>query len=92
MIYSYISKGRPFAHQIFLNYCEINDPFVNLLLDVKDDYLILSGTIEKVTDNSSFTSSFNKSFPVPSDADASKLEVDQDSKEEFLIIKIPKKK
>jgi HSP20 family molecular chaperone IbpA len=61
-------------------------------VNVKDNYLMLSGTIEKVDGNSSFTSSFNKSFPIPADADASLLEVDSNSKENFLIIKVPRKK
>mgnify|MGYP000433387651 CR=1 FL=1 len=59
---------------------------------IREGNLVLSGTIEKVTENTSFTSSFNKSFPVPMDSNAEKMSVDQDSKEGFLIIKIPKKK
>jgi HSP20 family molecular chaperone IbpA len=61
-------------------------------VNVKNGYLELSGTIEKVTQNTSFTSSFNKSLPIPVDADSAKLSIDQDSKEGILIIKLPKKK
>ena len=61
-------------------------------VNVKNGYLILSGTIEKVTDHTSFTSSFNKSLPIPANADSAKLSIDQDSKEGILIIKLPKKK
>ena len=65
-------------------------------VNIEDSQLILSGTIEKINNEgsfkSSFSSSFNKSFPVPADGDAQKMSVDQNAKEGFLVIKIPKKK
>jgi len=61
----------------------------NFNVKVEDSFVTVTGTVEKKTDTTSVSSSFERSFPAPANTDARKVEFDNQNGK--IILKFPKK-
>jgi HSP20 family molecular chaperone IbpA len=65
------------------------DPEQKMNIDVNATQITIKGEVQHKTGNSTYSSSFTNSFPVPSDCDGSKVKMD--SKDGKLLVELPYK-
>lgn len=65
------------------------DPEQKMNIDVNATQITIKGEVQHKTANSTYSSSFTNSFPVPSDCDGSKVKMD--SKDGKLLVELPYK-